>query len=263
MKLAITGKGGVGKTTLSSLLARSYAADGFAVLAIDANPDANLSMALGFTAEEANRITPIAQLSDLIEERTGAKPGTSAPFFKINPRVDDIPAKYSISKNGVRLLVLGTVTSGGGGCFCPESALLRSLMNHLLLRETDYVILDMDAGVEHIGRGTADSVDAFIIVVEPGQRSIQTARSIRKLARDIGIDKCYIIGNKITKDSDRTFIIESMRDFTVIGFINYNGKVSEADLNGVSPFDYTPVIIDELKIIKQNLESALRGETFE
>lgn len=261
MKLAITGKGGVGKTTLSSLLARSYAADGFAVLAIDANPDSNLSMALGFTVEEANSITPIAQLYDLIEERTGAKPGTSAPFFKINPRVDDIPTKYSLSKNGVRLLVLGTVSSGGGGCFCPESALLRSLMTHLLLRETDYVILDMDAGVEHIGRGTADSVDAFIIVVEPGQRSIQTAKSIRKLAKDIGINRCYIVGNKITKDSDKTFIIENMHDFTVVGFINYNNKVSEADLNGVSPYDYTPAIIDEIKLIKQNLESAIRGGT--
>ena len=179
MKLAITGKGGVGKTTLASLLARLYAAEGKAVLAIDANPDANLALALGLPPAEARRISPIAEMKDLIEERTGATPGSEAPFFKLNPQVDDIPERFSAKIDGIRLLIMGTVKTGGSGCMCPESALLKNLISHLLLRESDVVIMDMDAGVEHLGRGTAQAVDALIIVVEPGRRSVQTAEAIR------------------------------------------------------------------------------------
>jgi len=255
MKLAITGKGGVGKTTLASLLARLYAAEGKKVLAIDANPDANLALALGLPPEQAQQITPIAEMEDLIEERTGAKPGTSAPFFKLNPRVDDIPERFSAKIDGIRLLIMGTVKKGGGGCMCPESALLRSLMNHLLLRETEVVILDMDAGVEHIGRGTAGAVDAFIIVVEPGRRSIQTAEAIRKLARDLGIKKCYVVGSKVTSDADRQFVIDSMPNFPILGFISYSPKIMEADLKGISVFDAAPEAVAEVRIIKERLDS--------
>lgn len=255
MKLAITGKGGVGKTTLASLLARIYAAEGKTVLAIDANPDANLALALGLPPEQARRITPIAEMDELIEERTGAKPGTSAPFFKLNPRVDDIPDRFSAKIDGIRLLIMGTVKKGGGGCMCPESALLRSLMSHLLLRESDVVVLDMDAGVEHIGRGTAGAVDAFIIVVEPGKRSIQTAEAIRDLARDLGVEKCYVVGSKATSDADRQFIIDSMPDFEVLGFISYSPKIIEADLKGMSVFDTAPEAVAEAKRIKERLES--------
>jgi len=182
MKLAITGKGGVGKTTTASLLARIYAAEGKQVIAIDANPDANLATALGISAEEAQRITPIVEMKDLIEERTGANKGSMGGFFKVNPKVDDIPEKFSIRKDGICLLIMGTVKKGGSGCLCPEGALLKSLLSHLVLGRSEVVIIDMDAGVENLGRGTAKGVDAFIIVAEPGQRSFQTARAIRKLA---------------------------------------------------------------------------------
>ena len=255
MKLAITGKGGVGKTTLASLLARLYATEGKTVLAIDANPDANLALALGLSPEQARQITPIAEMEDLIEERTGAKPGSGAPFFKLNPRVDDIPERFSAKTDGIRLLIMGTVKTGGGGCMCPESALLRSLMNHLLLRETDVVIMDMDAGVEHIGRGTAGAVDAFVIVVEPGRRSIQTAEAIRGLANDLGIKECYVVGSKVTSDPDRQFIIDSMPDFQVLGFISYSPKIVEADLKGMSVYDAAPAAVAEVKVIKEKLES--------
>lgn len=255
MKLAITGKGGVGKTTVASLLARLYAAEGKTVLAIDANPDANLALALGLPPEQARRITPISEMEDLIEERTGARPGSGAPFFKLNPRVDDIPERFSAKIDGIRLLIMGTVKKGGGGCMCPESALLRSLMNHLLLRETDVVILDMDAGVEHIGRGTAGAVDAFIIVVEPGRRSIQTAEAIRDLARDLGIETCYVVGSKVTSDADRQFIIDSMPDFQVLGFISHSPGIIEADLKGLSVYDAAPEAVAEVKAIKEKLES--------
>ena len=259
MKLAITGKGGVGKTTLASLLARLYAAEGNTVLAIDANSDANLATALGFTPQEAQRITPIAELKDLIEERTGARPGTIAPFFKLNPRVDDIPERFSLVKEGVKLLITGTVKTGGSGCFCPESALLRSLIAHLLLRASEMVILDMDAGIEHLGRGTAQSVDAFIVVVEPGRRSLQTAETIRNLARDIGVERCYAVGNKIARESDRRFITENMPHFELLGFINYSPKIVEADLKGVSVFDYEPQAVEEVRMIKKRLEEVIKG----
>jgi len=259
MKLAIAGKGGVGKTTLAALLARLYAAEGQAVVAIDANPDANLGAALGISEEEIRRITPIAEMKDLIEERTGAKPGTIAPFFKLNPRVDDIPERFSLVKEGVRLLITGTVRKGGSGCFCPESALLRSLLAHLMFRASDVVILDMDAGVEHLGRGTARAVDAFIVVVAPGRRSLETAKAIRNLAKDIGIERCYVVGNKVATESDRRFITENIPHFELLGFISYNPKLIEADLKGVSVFDIDPGVVEEVKRIKQRLDEIHKG----
>lgn len=254
MKLAITGKGGVGKTTLAALLARLYAAEGNRVVAIDANPDANLASALGLPPEEAKRITPIAEMKELIEERTGVRPGTQAPIFKLNPRVDDIPERFSASIDGVRLLIMGTVKTGGSGCMCPESALLRNLLNHLLLRESEVVIMDMDAGVEHLGRGTARAVDAFIIVVEPGRRSIQTAEAIRNLAKDLGIERCYVVGSKTKSDAERRFITESVPQMEVLGFIDYSPKVIEADLKGEGVYDADPKVVDEARRIKRKLE---------
>jgi len=256
MKLAITGKGGVGKTTLSSLLARLYAAEGKKVLAIDANPDANLGTALGISAEELKRLTPIAEMKELIEERTGASPGARG-FFRLNPRVDDIPERFSAAKDGIRLLVMGTVKQGGAGCMCPESALLQNLVRHLLVDRSEVVILDMDAGVEHLGRGTAGAVDAFIVVVEPGRRSLQTAQAVRSLATDLGIKKCYVVGNKVAGDSDRQFIAENMPGFELLGFIGYNPRIREADLKGISPFDTDPQVVEEVRRIKRRLEETL------
>lgn len=254
LKLALSGKGGVGKTTLSSLLARIYAAKGHHVLAIDANPDANFGAALGMPIEEIQKITPIAEMSELIEERTGAKPGTSAPFFKLNPKVDDIPDRFSVERDGVRLLMLGTVDTGGMGCICPESTLLKALLSHLILRRNDTVILDMDAGVEHLARGTVRAVDAFIVVVEPGQRSIQTAHSVKKLAADLGVKKTYVVGNKIVGPGDEAFIKENLPDFEVLGFLSADPQVREADFKGVSPYDIAPNAVAEATKIVERLE---------
>src|SRR4030066_652376 len=226
MKLAITGKGGVGKTTLTSLLARIYAAEGNKFIAIDANPDANLATALGISDEESRRITPIAELQELIHERTGAKSSSFGTFFKLNPKVDDIPERFSIQKDGIKLLVMGTVKKGGGGCLCPEGALLKSLVSHLVLSRSEVVVMDMDAGVGNLGRGTAKGVDAFIIVVEPGQRRFQTARAIRDLAKDLGVKKCYIVGSKTHDDAERKFVIDNLPDFGDLGFINSPPEMS-------------------------------------
>lgn len=257
MRLAIAGKGGVGKTTLASLLAMVYAADGSRVIAIDADPDANLAGALGISPEEARRITPISQLKDLIEERTGAKAGSFGAYLKLNPKVDDIPDRFSARKGNVRLMILGTVKGGGTGCICPESALLRSLMAHLLLERSEVIIMDMEAGLEHLARGTAGGVDAFIIVVEPGKRSLQTAEAIQDLAKDIGIHKCYVVGSKTQTAADHAFITENLPGLEVIGFIDYNPRIVEADRRGTGIYEAAPEAVLQVRQIRETLEKTL------
>ncbi len=258
MKIAVTGKGGVGKTTTASLLARIFAREGKRVIAIDANPDANLAAALGISEDAVSSIKPIAEMSELIQERTGAKPGSMGGFFKVNPKVDDIPDKFAVEKDGIKLLVMGTVKQGGSGCLCPEGALLKSLLSHLVLGRSEVVIMDMDAGVENVGRGTAKAVDAFIIIVEPGQRSFQTARAIRDLAKDLGVSKSYIVGSKVRDDADRTFIAENLPEFEILGYITFNPEIARADRLGESVFDTAPKAVEDVTMIKDRLEEIIQ-----
>jgi len=207
LKIAVGGKGGVGKTTFTALLARCLAADtNNKVIAIDADPVTNLAAGLGIPDDQ--HITPISELTALIEERTGAKAGTMGGFFTLNPKVDDIPERFSVTKDGVKLLVMGTVQSGGSGCICPESTVLKALMTHLVLYRDDIVVMDMEAGVEHLGRATSGSVDALLIVVNPGARSRAAADKIRKLGSDIGIKKIVVVGNRVNSLEDEELIRE-------------------------------------------------------
>ncbi len=236
LKIAIGGKGGVGKTTVTALLARCLARDeNNKVIAIDADPVANLAAGLGIPEDQP--ITPISELSDLIAERTGAQPGTMGGFFTLNPKVDDIPERFSLEKDGVRLLVMGTVKSGGSGCICPESTILKALMNHLVLYRDDVVVMDMEAGVEHLGRATSSSVDALIVVVNPGARSRLAAEKIRKLGRDIGITNFFVLGNRIKDEEDKKLIRESLSDFEILGFLYENADIVASDRAGVRAFD--------------------------
>ncbi|MBI4775069.1 MAG: AAA family ATPase [Deltaproteobacteria bacterium] len=235
MKLAISGKGGVGKTTVASLIIRAFNELGKRVLAIDADPDANLASALGIP--DADKIVPIAEMKDLVEERTGMRPGTVGGMFKMNPKVDDLPEKLSAKKDGILLMRLGGVQKGGGGCICPESTLLKALISHIVLARDDVVVMDMEAGIEHLGRGTAQAVNKLIVVVEPGQRSVETARHIRQLASQIKLDKVALVGNKIRGEQDREFLKKNMPDFEFLGFIPYDEAIIEADLKGESPYD--------------------------
>lgn len=236
LKIAIGGKGGVGKTTVTALLARCLAIDpNNKVIAIDADPVANLAAGLGISEDQP--ITPISQLTELIAERTGAKPGTMGGFFTLNPKVDDIPDRFSSQKDGVKLLVMGTVQSGGSGCICPESTILKALMNHLVLFRDDIVIMDMEAGVEHLGRATSASVDALIIVVNPGARSMAAADKIRKLGRDIGIKNIIILGNRVNNEDDRELIRSSLGSFEILGFLPEHEEIVAADRGARRAFD--------------------------
>jgi CO dehydrogenase maturation factor len=251
MKIAISGKGGVGKTLLTSLLSKIFAEAGYSVLAIDADPNSNLAATLGIPNPE--EITPISEMTELIEERTGAKPGKSGGIFKLNPKVDDLPEKYSLKSDGIRLMVMGRIKQGGTGCYCPENALLQSLVTHLLLGRNEVVILDMEAGVEHLGRATAKAVDKLIIVVEPGRRSIETAHRIRKLAEEIGLHNIAIVGNRVRSQSEREFMISSLPDFEFIGFIPYDQAIVDADLNNRSVLEASQKVVSEVR----NIYSAL------
>jgi len=249
MKIAITGKGGVGKTTLAALLAQAYADMGRQVLAVDADPSPCLAGALGFPDLLRADLRPIAEMDDLIYERTGARPGTVGGFFTINPRVDDIPERFSVSNRGVRLLEMGAVDIGGSGCICPESAMLKTLFTHLLFRKDDVLVLDMYAGVEHLGRATVDFVDAMIVVVEPTRRSLGTAAQIKKLAEDIGLTRLWLVGNKVRDDEEATFLQAETPGLPVLGLLPADLAVQEADRLGIAVYDHVPALNQEAQQI--------------
>lgn len=252
-KIAITGKGGVGKTTLTALLAYVYAQRGEAVIAIDADPAGNLALALGVPPELQERLRPIAQMEQLIYERTGARPGSMGAWFKLNPKVDDLPESLSLQHRGIKLLRLGSVRGAGTGCLCPENALLKALVAHLLLRPDQTLLLDMEPGVEHLGRGTAGAVDAFLIVVEPGRRSLDTAEQIRQLAEQIGVKKLYLVANKVRGPEDERFVRQHGPELPLLGCLPFTASALAADQAGQAIFDQAPELFSAAQEIAKTL----------
>ena len=248
-KIAVTGKGGVGKTSFTSLLSYVLVEMGHKVYAIDADPNATLAQALAFPPELVAQITPIVEMDDLIEERTGARPGEYGRMFKMNPRVDDIPARFSVAYRGVHLLQMGTVRGAGAGCVCPENAMLKTLVTYLLLREQETVILDMVAGLEHLGRGTASAVDAMFTIVEPGTRSLQTAKTIFGLAQDLGTPKFWVVGNKVRHERDEALIRDRLAGLPVVGMLPYSEQAIEADIQNKALYDVAPELVEKIREI--------------
>ena len=241
MKIAVAGKGGTGKTTVAATLARILAKQGFSVIAVDVDPTLNLASSLGIQLKEKK---PISQMKELIEARTGARPGESfGGLFKLNPKVDDLVMQLAVpGPDGVRLLLVGTVERGGEGCFCPASAFLRALLRHLVLKEKEVIILDMEAGVEHLGRKTAENVNSFLIIVEPSVKSIEVAKQIKQLAHDIGISKIFAIANKISNQTDIENTSNALSEIGIelIGAIPFDQYVIKADAIGKALIDFAP-----------------------
>ena len=257
MKVAITGKGGVGKTTFAACLARLYADEGKKVLCADVDPDANLGLALGFSEEDLARITPITEMKALIQQRTEAD--QFERFYKINPKVDDLPDMLAQEINGVKLLLMGTVKVGGAGCVCPEHVILKRLLSHMIVQRDEVVIMDMEAGLEHLSRGTTDMVDQFIVVVEPGARSIQTYHSVQRLAADLGVQKVSVVANKVRDEADEAYIRQQVPECDLLGMIHYNGAVSDADRRCASPYDIAADTVEEIRAIKNKIDTDRRS----
>lgn len=228
MKLAVSGKGGVGKTTIAASLARSFQREGNRVIAVDADPDANLAGTLGY---RQGRIVPLVELKQLIEERVGGGQGWGG-FLRMNPKVDDIPERFGIDVDGIRLLVMGTIERGRSGCACPENVLLREVLSHLLLDKNEHVVVDMEAGIEHFGRGTAEGVDVMLVIVEPGWASLDTAKRIRSLSRDLGIKNVRAVANKVTSEKEGAFIEENLKDLDLIGKLPLDRELEEEARQG-------------------------------
>jgi CO dehydrogenase maturation factor len=247
------------QTTVAAILARLLGREGKKVLAVDIDPSPSLGSALGVPKEVRDQTEPISKMLDLVEERTGVRPGSSyGSLFTMNPKVNDLADKFGVPTNdGVTLLTLGTIETGASGCFCPENALVRRLVSHLILKRDEVLVMDMEAGVEHLGRGTAESVDVLIIVIEPGTRSVETARNIKKLAKDIGLKRIVAVLNKSRGEKDVEFAGEHMKemDIELLGSVPYSDCVVGADLDDVSPMDSEDCgdIVGSLLPVKERL----------
>lgn len=259
MKLAVTGKGGVGKTLLSSTLARIYADEGRNVFAIDADSASNLAAGLGFPEEVAMQVTPISSLKKLLDRRKSDAPIRMVEGrLEVEPDVSDLPEKYAVTYNGVQLLKMGTIPEGGSGCACGINSALRKLLEHLLFEQGDVVILDMEAGIEHLGRSTAKSVDMLVVVVEPGRVSLEIAHTIRRLAADIGLTRVYAVANRVREEAESASIKRALGEIPLLGEIPYDPALPLADLEGKTPYDSSPTVVEAVRAIRGRIEQVER-----
>ncbi|MHB0884854.1 MAG: ATP-binding protein [Bacillota bacterium] len=227
MKIAISGKGGVGKTTIAANIIRYLAGRGLSVYAVDADPDISLGTALGIPDEELRDQTPLIDLKEVISEKLG-----DGALYPLNPRVGDIPDRCAIEYKGIKLLRMGGVKAGGTACYCRENSFLKAVVDALVLDRDEVVVMDMGAGIEHLTRGTARGVDAMLVVTEPTPISVRTAKVIGKLAAEIGISKVRYVGNKVRTDRERRFLEESFAPGELWAVLPYDEEMLEGSLEG-------------------------------
>ncbi|MEE8431977.1 MAG: AAA family ATPase [Candidatus Desulfatibia sp.] len=254
MKIAISGKGGVGKTTVSSILALQLAKEGKSVLAIDADPSGNLAQAIGYDAEKEGPLIPLIERKEILKERTGASPGDFGAMFVLNPKVDDFIDRFAVNIKNLKLIVTGELKEALTGCYCPENALLRSFMSHLFIERDEWVILDMEAGFEHLTRGTAESVDNLIVIIEPGMRSIQAAQKITGLAEQLGIPRTSFVLNKVHDENERKTIEKVLGAENIIAVLPFDICAVKADLAGKPPFEECPSITETVLKLRGSLQ---------
>ena len=256
MKIAISGKGGVGKTTVTAIWGRALADEGRDVFLVDADPDANLAAALGVAPGDLP--APLVSLKDLIKERTGADPDRVGQYFQLNPHVSDLPDAYSVVVEGLRLLVLGGIRGGGKGCACPQGALLKAMMRHLMLQRREVLLVDMDAGLEFLGRASVMGIDALVVVVEPGKRSLETADAVARMGRQIGIRRFAAVLNKVTDPAQVETVRAGLPDgMELLGYVLYSAALQQADLEGRSILGADAAAETALVEAKRKLESLL------
>ncbi|MGZ4851134.1 MAG: ATP-binding protein [Candidatus Bathyarchaeia archaeon] len=235
MKIAVSGKGGVGKTLIAGGLARGFVERGLKTIAIDADSSPNLGLTLGLTAEQTRKITPISENKALVDAKTST--GYSG-VYNLNFSVDDIVKEYSVATPlGVNLIVMGTVQSMGAGCMCAPNAVIRALLRHLVVERNEAVVLDLEAGVEHIGRGTARQVDALIIVADSNLKSLEIAKHIHDMASAAGMKQLYLVGNRVMNDAQKEAIqnFADKNNLFILAFVPFDQKVTEADMLGETP----------------------------
>jgi len=260
VKIAVSGKGGVGKTLVAGVLAEFFAKKGFTVVAIDADPSPNLALTLGIPAEEASKIIPISENTPLIESKTQ----TGVPgVYNLSFTVEDIIEKFSVqTPYNVSLLVMGTVRNAGGGCMCPANTLIRALLHHLLVKRKEVVVTDMEAGVEHMGRATAEHVDTMLIVTDSSLKSMETTKKLYTLTKDLGIKRIFIVGNKVANSEEGKLIVKFTRKraMPLLGLIPYDEQILKADINGETPLKYahTSKGVAEIRKIGDKLLQRLR-----
>jgi CO dehydrogenase maturation factor len=259
VKIAIGGKGGVGKTTVCAIWAQLFAENGFDVLAIDADPNTTLASAFGIAPQQSPE--PLIKMKELIAERTGTGKDAVGTYFKLNPKVSDLPEKYWLDTNGLKLLVLGAITQAGTGCACPEGAFLKTLLTHTILQRQELVLVDLAAGVEFMGRASVQGIDAFVAVVEPGGRSIETANNIAKMARELGIGCVATIANRITEPAQVEVIESQLKDTVLLGTLGYSRSLQEADLRRTSVFGADAEVTEQLKQAKNKLVELISGSS--
>jgi CO dehydrogenase maturation factor len=259
VKIAIGGKGGVGKTTVCAIWAQLFAESGFNVLAIDADPNTTLASAFGIAPQQCPE--PLIKMKQLIAERTGTGKDAVGAYFRLNPKVSDLPEKYWLKANGLKLLVLGAITQAGAGCACPEGAFLKALLRHTILQRQELVLVDLAAGVEFMGRASVQGIDAFVAVVEPGGRSIETANNIAKMAKELGIGCVGTIANKIAEPAQAEVIKSQLKDTVLLGTLRYSRSLQEADLRRAPVFGADAEVTEHLKQAKNKLVELISGSS--